>query len=86
MSNNTTFKTVRQYLDGLGRPVQSVAVANSTNYKDVISVTEYDNQGREFKKYDPFESTVSTGAFVSIIPTNQPYSKIEYQASPLNRI
>ncbi|MBL7818777.1 MAG: RHS repeat-associated core domain-containing protein [Saprospiraceae bacterium] len=86
LSNNTTYKTVRQYLDGLGRPVQNVAVANSPNLKDVISVIEYDNQGREFKKYDPFESANSNGAFVATLPINQPFSKMEYEASPLSRI
>ena len=74
-------------MDGLGRPVQSVAVANSPAYKDVISVVEYDNQGREFKKYDPFESANATGAFVptASMPTNHPYTKLEYEASPLSR-
>ncbi len=86
LSNNTTFKTVRQYLDGLGRPVQNVAVANSPNLKDVISVIEYDNQGREFKKYDPFESTKINGAYETIIPNLQPFAKMEYDSSPLNRI
>ncbi len=86
LSNNTTYKTVRQYLDGLGRPVQNVAVANSPNLKDVISVIEYDNQGREYKKYDPFESANTTGAFVPTVPVSQPFSKMEYEASPLSRI
>jgi RHS repeat-associated protein len=86
LSNNTTFKTSRQYLDGLGRLVQNVAIANSLNAKDVISVVEYDNQGREFKKYDPFESAVSTGAFVATIPILQPFTKMEYEASPLSRM
>ena len=65
LSNNTTFKTVRQYFDGIGRPIQSVAVANSPNLKDVISATAYDNQGRESLKYEPFESTNSNGSFVA---------------------
>ena len=86
LSNNTTFKTIRQYMDGLGRPVQSVAVANSPNLKDVISVVEYDIQGREFKKYDPFESTNSNGAFWSTLPGGQPFTKMEYDSTPLNRI
>jgi hypothetical protein len=47
---------------------------------------EYDNQGREFKKYDPFESTVATGAFVANVPLLQPSAKMEYDSSPLNRI
>jgi RHS repeat-associated protein len=85
LSNNTTFKTVRQYLDGLGRPVQNVAVANSPNIKDVISVIAYDNQGRECFKYDPFESGNANGAFVPNLPAAQPFTKIEYEASPLSR-
>jgi RHS repeat-associated protein len=86
LSNNATFKTVRQYLDGLSRPVQHVAVANSPTFKDVISVVEYDKQGREFKIYDPYESTNSTGFFIAAIPVNQLFSKMEYEASPLSRI
>jgi RHS repeat-associated protein len=85
LSNNTTFKTVRQYLDGLGRPVQNVAVANSPNIKDVISVIAYDNQGRECFKYDPFESANANGAFVPNLPAAQPFTKIEYEPSPLSR-
>jgi Domain of unknown function (DUF6443) len=86
LSSNTTYKTIRKYLDGLGRPVQAVAVGNSTNNKDVISVIVYDKQGREFKKYDPYESSNSTGAYVSVLPTNHPFSRLEYEASPLSRI
>jgi RHS repeat-associated protein len=85
LSNNTTYKTIRQYMDGLGRPVQSVALANSPTLKDVISVVEYDNQGREFKKYDPFESVNNTGAYVATLPANHPFTTLEYEASPLNR-
>jgi RHS repeat-associated protein len=83
LSNNTTYKTVRQYFDGLGRPIQSVAVANSPNQKDVVFAVAYDNQGREAFKYEPFESSFSNGSFV--VPTGQ-FTKLDYEASPLNRI
>ena len=83
LSNNTTYKTVRQYFDGLGRPIQSVAVANSPNQKDVVSAVAYDNQGREAFKYEPYETTFSNGSFVA--PTGQ-FTKLDYEASPLNRI
>ena len=78
-------KTVRQYMDGLGRPIQSVALANSPNGYDVISAIDYDNQGREFKKYDPFENTNSTTGSFATVPTNQLYTKLEYEPTPLNR-
>ena len=85
LSNNTTYKTMRQYMDGLGRPIQSVAVANSPNMKDVISTVAYDNQGRESLKYDPFESTQTTGSFINTVPAGHPFTKVEYEASPLSR-
>jgi RHS repeat-associated protein len=83
LSNNTTFKTVRQYFDGLGRPIQSVAMANSPTGKDVVSATAYDNQGREALKFEPFETTFTNGNFVA--PSGL-FTTLEYEASPLNRI
>jgi RHS repeat-associated protein len=85
---NTTYKTLRQYMDGLGRPIQSVAVANSPLLKDVITVMSYDNVGRLSLTYDPFPSTVNTGAYVSNsnIPPNHPSTLTTYEASPLNRV
>jgi RHS repeat-associated protein len=85
LSGSLTSKTTRQYMDGLGRPVQNVALTNSPNNKDVISVIEYDNQGREFKKYDPFESTFTNGSFVANLPTTQPFTRLDYEPSPLSR-
>lgn len=82
---NITSKTARQYFDGLGRPIQSVAVANSPTSKDVVSAVDYDNQGREWKKYEPYESLNSNGNFVAV-PTGQLFTKLEYEPSPLSRI
>jgi RHS repeat-associated protein len=55
-----------QYIDGIGRPVQSVvksgSLVNSTNtYADMVSAAEYDALGREQFKYLPFASYGSTG-------------------------
>jgi RHS repeat-associated protein len=85
LSGGITSKSARQYMDGLGRPVQSVAIANSPTGKDVISVVAYDNQGRESLKYDPFESTFTNGAYVPALPSAQPFTKVEYEPSPLSR-
>ncbi len=54
-------KTTTGYLDGLGRPLQSVSKQASPNKKDVVSAAVYDNLGRETYKYLPFTAT-STGA------------------------
>jgi len=53
-----------QYLDGLGRPIQSVGKGQSPNQKDVVSFNEYDVYGRQNKAYLPFvSSSNSTGSF-----------------------
>jgi len=50
-----------QYLDGLGRPIQTVHVkANEDASKDVIEPVAYDEYGRESKKYLPYTDGVAT--------------------------
>jgi len=59
-------KQTTQYLDGLGRPIQTVlkqgslATATSTS-ADMISAVTYDNFGREQFKYLPFAATATDG-------------------------
>ncbi|WP_199140120.1 DUF6443 domain-containing protein [Pedobacter sp. ASV12] len=53
-----------QYVDGLGRPIQTVQWKASPLQRDVVQVTEYDAFGRETKKYLPYaEQTASDGAY-----------------------
>lgn len=40
-----------QYIDGLGRPVQSVTTQGSPLKKDIIQPVVYDDMGREYRKY-----------------------------------
>ena len=55
---------VIQYLDGLGRPLQSVNWQGSPAKKDVVQVFEYDAFGREVKKYNPYaEQQGADGSF-----------------------
>ena len=64
------------YLDGLGRPLQSVQVAGSPKGKDLIQPIAYDALGREVNKYLPYtdvagltdgsyrtDATAATGVF-----------------------
>jgi RHS repeat-associated protein len=75
----------KQYIDGLGRPLQTVKKAWSPTSKDVIvDAVEYDQYGRVTKQFTPFESTGSTGNFLAI-PTAQKYTLAAYEPSPLNR-
>ncbi len=80
-----TGETTFQYVDGLGRPIQSVIQQHSTGQKDVITVTEYDQHSRPIKNYEPFASANSTGAYVSSIPGGTEFTETTYESSPLSR-
>lgn len=59
-------KQTTQYLDGLGRPLQTVVKKGSLetstgNSADVVSINEYDAVGREAFKYMPFVSVATDG-------------------------
>lgn len=51
-----------QYLDGLGRPLQTVQVLRSPGGEDIISTSRYDGYGRLQKSYLPYTGT-GNGAF-----------------------
>ena len=52
------------YIDGLGSPMQQVAVRQSGNTKyDLITPIEYDAFGREAKKYKPYSDEKANGSF-----------------------
>jgi RHS repeat-associated protein len=79
-----TGETTREYVDGLGRPMQTVVQAHSPNQKDVITAIDYDAHGRPFKQYEPFESANNDGSLVEV-PQGTPFTLTTYEASPLNR-
>jgi RHS repeat-associated protein len=58
------------YFDGLGRPLQTVATWASPLTKDLVAPLEYDNYGREVKKYLPYvdagvNGSLRTNAYAS---------------------
>jgi RHS repeat-associated protein len=55
------------FLDGLGRPVQTVAWQAGGNYEDIYSVNAYDEFGRELKSYLPFPDP--NGSVFNLVPT-----------------
>ncbi|MEM9920948.1 MAG: DUF6443 domain-containing protein, partial [Bacteroidota bacterium] len=80
-----TFVENWQYLDGIGRMMQTVQRQHSPSEQDIVTAVAYDNQGRVFKQYEPFESTSNTGAFRDV-PSGTEFTLNEYYLSPLNRI
>ncbi|ACU62082.1 DUF6443 domain-containing protein [Chitinophaga pinensis] len=57
-------KQTTQYLDGLGRPLQTVSKATSPNGRDIVVPVVYDAYGREEFKYLPYvQQTASDGKF-----------------------
>lgn len=83
--SNFTGRTDIQYLDGLGRLIQTVQKGHSTSGKDIVMTQEYDQYGRLSKVYNPFESAYSTGQYISTTPANHPYTLTQYYEDPLSR-
>ena len=52
-------RKVTQYFDGLGRPIQTVSWRSSPYQKDMVSMHQYDEYGREPYSYLPYVQTTS---------------------------
>ncbi|MEA4936764.1 MAG: DUF6443 domain-containing protein [Paludibacter sp.] len=93
---NSPMMITIQYLDGLGRPSQTVQMGITPEGADLVSLTKYDSLGREWKSWLPtptagnFGQYVEEGSFTSNASTqyndNNPYAEVKYEPSPLNRI
>lgn len=95
MENHTFF-------DGIGRPLQTVAIDASPNSADVVQPIVYDAYGRETTKYLPYVTSENSGWFKenpivsgqdafyhqpnSSIAQGEPYSQTVVEPSPLNRV
>lgn len=64
-TDNRNVIVTTSYVDGLGRPIQTVGRAISPNGKDMVESIFYDELGRQTRKYLPFESTESDGSIKS---------------------
>lgn len=99
LTDPADIKQTTQYLDGLGRLVQTVDRQVSPLLRDRVSPVVYDGMGREAVKYLPYISTSSDGNFRTNAIAEQNsfntaqfpgeqfyYSQVNYEASPFNRI
>ena len=94
ISNPNLMQSTITYLDGLGRPTQTVAVHAGGQGQDLVSHITYDALGRESKKYLPYPLVGGKGEYQSNAPVSaasnlgdaNPYNITIYEASPLNRI
>ncbi|NVM62239.1 RHS repeat-associated protein [Mucilaginibacter sp. SG538B] len=63
-TNKDSVQTTIQYLDGLGRPLQTVQRQASPSAKDIVQPFAYDQFGREVIKYLPYSaSSTAYGAY-----------------------
>lgn len=99
--SNTTSENVQihvAYFDGLGRPIQTVAVRSSPQYNDIVQPIAYDEFGRESIQYLPYASQDKDGYFnEAALPDHaafyqdkfadsKGYSKAVLENSPLGRM
>jgi RHS repeat-associated protein len=60
-----------QYIDGLGRPLQTVNYQASPGKMDIVDPVSYDNIGRESYKYLPYTSPSSSDGSFKTDPFNE---------------
>ncbi|WP_162304843.1 DUF6443 domain-containing protein [Sphingobacterium olei] len=77
LSNSQATKTI-MYLDGWGRPQQTVNWMASASQKDLVSHIEYDGMGRESKKYLPYADNSQDGSY----KTNGQLSTFNFYNAP----
>jgi len=86
--------TAIQYFDGLGRPIQTVQRGMTPSGADLVTGIMYDSFGRDSLKWLPAVAGGNNGAYypnfaaqaVSSNGDDKPYSRTEYEPSPLNRV
>ncbi len=94
-SGGTEYIDNIRYLDGLGRPKQTVQRKTGPNWEDIVDFQEYDELGRKSNTWLPGAVSNNNGAFVSdprqkikdsYDGDKNPYTKTVYEVSPSNRI
>ncbi|MHC0446329.1 DUF6443 domain-containing protein [Flavobacterium sp. 3-218] len=63
ISNNKDVKEGITYFDGLGRPMQSIAIKASPSKEDLVTAVAYDGFGRQDKDYLPYMATGTVASY-----------------------
>jgi len=95
-------QTIRKFFDGLGRPIQAIAVQASPAQNDIISFTSYNSLGQQLSSFLPYvngnsgsfhtsassEQTTyySNGLSDKVVDDSKPWSQKLVESSPLQRI
>nr|WP_199001718.1 DUF6443 domain-containing protein [Flavobacterium sp. ASV13] len=75
MSQNVT------YFDGLGRPIQSMAIGQGGSGQDVITPMEYDGFGRQVKEYLPYAASNGGSNYSKIDPATAINTAINFYST-----
>ena len=70
----------RAYYDGLGRPLQNIAVGAAPDGKDIVSFSVYDSYGRQADAYLPFACDASGKYLRNVAYKQDAYYKRRYGA------
>jgi RHS repeat-associated protein len=79
-NNKTNLQTSIQYVDGLGRPIQTVQEQASPKGYDMVAPQVYDQYGREVTKYLPY--TPETGQYGNFRPNAVSTDQTSFYSSP----
>jgi len=75
-ASSTAYRERTDYYDGIGRKTETVARGASPTGNDLVTLTEYDTQGRVIKEWLPTAFSNATGDFVpyaSFYSASRPY-------------
>lgn len=95
VSNNIRTNTTVTYYDGLGRPYETIALAQSPNKKDWVSMTGYAGLNRTTHQWlpiiednsgQPISPTDFSEKAIASYGDNHPYHETLYENSALNRV
>ncbi len=99
LTNRYDVSQTTQYVDGLGRPMQTVAMQQTPKMNDMVSFIQYDGFGRETNKFLPYAASTNDGNYKNTAVADQYsfnsgqfpgeqyyYGQVNCEPSPLNRV